>query len=466
MDSNCFAVFRGKEGTSVARLEHNLSEGNVLRQMIRFSIPFILSSIVQNLYGLVDLVVIGQFAGAASLAGVNTSAAYISVITNTAIGFCNGGTVLIGQYLGMNNREKLRKVIGTLCTFIILLAALLAAVTLVFRSGLLRLLQTQPGAWDEAMVYLIVSALGFVFIFGYNVLSSILRGMGESRAPFVFICIACGINVVLDAVLVGAFGLGALGAALATVLAQGISTLLCILYLKRNDFVFDFKLRSLRIDRESLVLLLRVAIPTTLQNCVSVFAFTVLTAVTNTLGVMAAAALAGGQKITLFGILPSIAIGNANAAMCAQNFGADRQDRALHTMKVTWWLTLCVNLVMLSVIELFPAALMHAFGSDPELIRQGVVYLRWCSLDFLFVPFMSALTGYLIGAGRTTLPALISVVSSLALRAPLSWLIGVKLGLGIFGVAVATPIASASVAVFISIYILTGQCRKVQRVIQ
>ena len=434
--------------------------------MILFSIPFILSSIVQNLYGLVDLVVIGQFAGAASLAGVNTSASYISGITNTAIGFCNGGTVVIGQYLGMNNREKLRKVIGSLCTFIALLAVVLCIVTLIFRDGLLHLLQTQPEAWDEAMIYLIVSSIGFLFIFGYNVLSSILRGMGESRAPFVFICIACSINVVLDVVLVGFFGLGALGAALATILAQGISMLLCIFYLKRNDFVFDFKLRSFRIDMECLRLLLRVAIPTTLQNSISVFAFTVLTAVTNTLGVMAAAAMAGGQKITLFGILPSIAIGNANAAMCAQNFGADRQDRALHTMKVTWWLTMGVNLVMLAIIELCPVTLMHAFGSDPELIRQGVIYLRWCSLDFLFVPFMSALTGYLIGAGRTTLPAIISIVSSLALRAPLSWLIGVKLGLGIFGVAIATPIASAAVAVFITGYILTGQCNKVQRVIK
>ena len=447
------------------KLEHNLSEGSVLKQMILFAIPFILSSIVQNLYGLVDLIVIGQFAGAASLAGVNTSSSYISGVTNIAIGFCNGGTVVIGQYLGMQNREKLSKSIGTLCTFIALLAVFLAAVTLLLRTDLLRLLQTQSEAWDEAMIYLVISAIGFLFIFGYNVLSSILRGMGESRAPFVFICIACAINVVLDVVLVGAFSMGAAGAALATILAQGISMLLCILYLKRNDFVFDFRLRSFRIDREMLGVLLKVAIPTTLQSSVSVFAFTVLTAVTNTLGVIAAAAMAGGQKITLFGILPSIAIGNANAAMCAQNFGADRQDRALKTMKVTYFLTLGINLLLFAIIELFPGTFMRAFGSDPELIEQGIIYLRWCTLDFLFVPFQSALTGYLIGAGRTTLPAVLSVLSSLALRAPLAWLIGVKLGLGIFGVAVATPCASFTVGIYCLVYMLSGRCRRIQRAI-
>ena len=450
----------------MAKIERNLSEGSVLKQMIIFAIPFILSSIVQNLYGLVDLVVIGQFAGAASLAGVNTSSSYISGITNIAIGFCNGGTVVIAQYLGMNNREKLAKSIGTLCTFIALLAVILAGLSLALSGGILRLLQTQDEAWDEAMIYLVISSVGFLFIFGYNLLSSVLRGMGESRAPFIFICIACAINVVLDVVLVGAFSMGAAGAALATVFAQGISMLLCILYLRRNEFVFDFKLKSFRIDGEMLRLLLRVAIPTMLQSSVSVFAFTVLTAVTNTLGVMAAAAMAGGQKITLFGVLPSIAIGNANAAMCAQNFGADRQDRALKTMRVTYWLTLGVNLVLFAIIELIPGVFMRAFGTEPELISQGVIYLRWCTLDFLFIPFQSALTGYLIGAGRTTLPAALSVISSLLLRAPMAWLIGVFLKQGIFGVAIATPIASFTVGIYCLVYMLSGRCKRIRRVIK
>ena len=450
----------------MAKIENNLSEGSVLKQMILFSIPFILSSLVQNLYGLADMVVIGQFAGAASLAGVNTSSSFVGGITNVAIGFCNGGTVVIGQYLGMNNREKLKKVIGTLSTFIILMAVALMAVSLFFRNGILRLLQTPEEAWSEAMIYTIISAIGFLFIFGYNLLASILRGMGESRAPFVFICIACVINVVLDVVLVGGFHMGAMGAALATVLAQGISMILCIIYLKKNDFVFDFKQSSFRMDGECLRTLLKVAVPTTIQSSVSVFTFTVLTAVTNSLGVMASAALAGSQKITLFAILPSIAIGNSTAAMCAQNFGANRQDRALQTMKISYFLTLGINLVLFAIVELIPGILMHAFGSDPELIRLGVIYLRWCCLDFLFVPFQSALTGYLIGSGHTTLPAAISMLSSLILRAPLAWLIGIALKGGIFGVAIATPITSFSVGIFCFVYMVSGRCKKVQRVIK
>lgn len=450
----------------MAKIENNLAEGSVVRQLILFSIPFVLSSIVQNLYGLVDMIVIGQFAGAASLSGVNTSSSYISAITNVAIGFCNGGTVVIGQYLGLGDREKLKDVIGTLCAFIVLLAVGLMAVSLALTGGILSLMQTPAEALSEARAYFIVSVIGFVFIFGYNMLSAILRGVGDSRRPFIFVCIACVINIVLDLVLVGPLKLGALGAALATVIAQGVSMLLCIAYLRKNDFVFDFSPKSCRIKKDSLRLLLRVGIPTTIQSSVNVFAFTVLTAITNTLGVMASAALAGAQKITLFAILPSIGLGSAISAMCAQNFGAGRQDRALHTMRVGFVLTMAVNLVLFAIIELLPGQFMRLFGSDPELIALGVVYLRICSLDFLFVPFQGSLTSYLIGSGHTTLPAGISLCSSFVFRLPAAYLIGIVMGCGIAGVAWATPIASFSVGLFSLVYYLSGRCKKVTRVVK
>lgn len=450
----------------MSRIETNLAEGSVVRQLILFSIPFVLSSIVQNLYGLVDMIVVGQFAGAASLSGVNTSSSYISAITNIAIGFCNGGTVVIGQYLGLGDREKLREVIGTLTSFIILLALALTAVSLAFTGGILGLMQTPVEAMGEARAYYIVSAIGFVFIFGYNLLSAVLRGVGDSRRPFLFVCIACVINIVLDVLLVGPLHMGALGAALATVIAQGVSMLLCILYLRKNDFVFDFSPRSLRIKKDALRLLLRVGIPTTIQSSVNVFAFTVLTAITNTLGVMASAALAGAQKITLFAILPSIGLGSAISAMCAQNFGADRQDRAMHTMRVGFVLTMAVNLVLFAIIELLPAPFMRLFGSDAEMIALGIIYLRICSLDFLFVPFQGSLTGYLIGSGHTALPAGISLCSSFVFRLPAAYLIGIVLRQGIAGVAWATPIASFSVGVFSLVYYLSGRCNRITRIVK
>ncbi len=448
------------------RIETNLAEGSVVKQLIRFSIPFVLSSIVQNLYGLVDMITIGQFAGAASLSGVNTSSSYISAITNVAIGFCNGGTVVIGQYLGLGDRQKLKEVIGTLCTFITLLAVVLMGVSLALCDGILNLLQTPAEAMSEARDYYIVSVIGFVFIFGYNMLSAILRGVGDSKRPFVFVCIACVINIVLDIILVGPLKMGAFGAALATVIAQSVSMLLCIIYLKRHNFVFDFKLRSFAIKRDSLKLLLRVGIPTTIQSSINVFAFTFMTAITNTLGVAASAALAGAQKITLFAILPSVGLGNAISAMCAQNFGADRQDRALHTMKAGFVLTMAVNVVLFVIIELLPGPFMHMFGSDPEMIALGIIYLRICSLDYLFVPFQGSLVGYLIGSGHTTLPAGISICSSFVFRLPSAFLLGVVLEMGIAGVAWGTPIASFAVGVFSLIYYLSGRCNKVTRIVK
>lgn len=448
------------------KIENDLSQGNVVRQLIRFCIPFILSSIVQNLYGMADMVVIGQFAGTASLAGVNTGASYVQVITNLAIGFCNGGTVLIGQYKGMNDRARLRDTIGTLCAFITLLALVVTAGSLLLSRQILSLMRTPVEALAEARIYTLICALGFVFIFGYNLLSAILRGVGDSRKPFLFICIACAINIALDLLLVGLFRMGALGAALATVAAQGASMLLCIAYLRRNDFVFEFSRSSVRIQKDCLKVLLRVGIPTTVQTTVGTVAFAVLTAISNEIGVATAAAMAGAQKVTLFAVLPSVALGNAIAAMCAQNFGARRKDRALETMRTGFAVIMCINVALFAVIELIPGSLMRLFGSDCEMIGLGIIYLRLCSLDFLFIPFQGALVGYLIGAGRATLPAAISICSSLLLRAPAAYLIGILMDRGITGVALATPIASFVIGTFCLIYYLSGQCGKIEPIAQ
>lgn len=450
---------------NMKNFENNLVQGRVVRQLFIFSIPFVLSSLVQNLYGMADMIIIGQFAGTASLAGVNTGAIFVSLITNMAIGFCNGGTVLIGQFAGRNDREQLRRIIGTLCGFILLLALLLTPIFLFLRDPILRLLQVPAESWSEAADYYLVSVIGFVFIFGYNLLSAILRGMGDSRNPFLFVCIACVINIILDLVFVGSMGMGALGAALATVIAQGCSMLLCLFYLKRRDFVFSFGLKNFRIHKESLALLMRVGIPTTVQNTVGSFAFSIMTAITNTLGVEAAAAMAGGQKVTLFAVLPSIALGNAIAAMCAQNFGAGRRDRALKTMGTGLALIFGINLLLFAAIEAFPEALMRMFGGDSGMIELGSIYLRLCSFDFLFIPFQGALVGYLIGSGHAALPAGISICSSLLFRVPATYLIGIVWGQGIAGVALATPITSFVVALFCLFYYFSGRCHRIEAIV-
>ncbi len=439
----------------------NLSEGSVPKQLLLFALPFVFSSIVQNLYSAVDLIILGQFAGTISLAGANISAQYISLITNIAIGFCLGGTVIIGQYRGSGNNEKLQKVIGTLTAFIIMLALAATILSMVFAKGILALMQTPDEAMDEALIYFVVCSIGFVFIFGYNTLSAILRGMGDSNRPFVFICIACVVNIVLDLAFIGGLGMGAFGAALATVIAQGVSMLLCIIHLRKTDFVFDFRPSSIRIDKEQFPILLRTSIPTTIQNAVNTLAFLLLTIMVNTMGVTAAAALAGAHKVTLFAILPSVSFGSAISAMCAQNFGADKPDRAMSTMHWGFLLTMAINLVIFALVELFPAPLMRLFGSDMEMMELGVKYLRICSIDYLFVPFMGSLIGFLVGSGRTTFPMILNCSSSLLFRLPVAYVLGITLGMGLDGVAWGTPVASFCVGVISIVYYASGKCRSV-----
>jgi len=442
----------------------NLSEGSVPKQLLLFALPFVFSSIVQNLYSAVDLIILGQFAGTISLAGANISAQYISLITNIAIGFCLGGTVIIGQYRGGGNDEKLRKVIGTLVAFIIILAMASTVLSLVFAKGILNMMKTPAEAMEEALIYFNVCSVGFVFIFGYNTLSAILRGMGDSNRPFIFICISSVVNIVLDLVFIAGFKMGALGAALATVIAQAVSMLLCIFHLRKTNFVFDFRPRSIRIDKEQFPILLRTSIPTTIQNAVNTLAFLLLTIMVNTMGVTAAAALAGAHKVTLFAILPSVSFGSAISAMCAQNFGADKPERAMSTMHWGFILTMGINVVIFALVELFPVPLMKLFGSDMEMMDLGVRYLRICSIDYLLVPFMGSLMGFLVGSGHTIFPMFLNCSSSLLFRLPVAYVLGIALNMGLDGIAWGTPAASFCVGVISIVYYASGKCHKVTKV--
>ena len=241
----------------MSRFEKNLSEGNVVKQLIMFSLPFLISNIIQSLYSVVDMVVVGKYAGTISMSGVNIGSQVTFLITNMVFGLCVGATVLIGQYMGCGNREAIKKTIGTLFTSLMVLAVVLTVVMIWLEEPILRLIKTPEEAFSEAKSYFFVTMLGTFFIFGYNALSAVMRGMGDSKNPLYFVAIACAVNIVLDVVLVAGFNMGALGAAVATVVSQAISMILCVVYLAKNEFIFDFKLQSFVPDYEKLKLLLK-----------------------------------------------------------------------------------------------------------------------------------------------------------------------------------------------------------------
>ncbi|MDR2304884.1 MAG: MATE family efflux transporter [Treponema sp.] len=441
----------------MVKIENNLSSGNVLSKLVLFAIPFLLSNLVQSFYNVADMLIVGNFAGTGSMSGVNIGGQVTFILTNTVIGLCIGGTVLIGQYLGAGNRDALEKVTATLITVLLISSLVLTAVMLAVRIPVLRLIQTPEESFAESNIYLTVTLTGLVFIFGYNALAGILRGMGNSKHPFYFVLAASITNIVLDLLMVAVFHWGAFGAALATVISQAMSMILCIIYMVRNGFQFDFKLRSFRIYRKELGLIFRIGLPTCIQNSVTGLSFMFLTTIINIVGgVSASAAVGAVGKFNSFAFMPTQAISASIGAMAAQNIGAGHMDRAVLATKIGTVFSVIVTWLFFVFVQIFPARVLEIFGRDPQMISDGVTYLRSFAFDFLLIPFIFCINGFLIGGGHTMFTLITNMLSAVLLRIPVCYFLGVTLGWGLSGVGLGAPAASAGTLLVIVIYLFSG----------
>lgn len=442
------------------KLETNLVEGHVGKQLIKFALPFLLSNLIQSLYAVTDMIIVGQFSGTAAMSGVNIGSQITLMVTNLVLGLSVGGTVLIAQNLGAGRRQAIKETIGTLFTALGVLAVVMTVLPLIFKVPLLRLIQTPQESFADANVYFMITTLGTIFIFSYNALSAVMRGMGDSKNPLIFVSIACVVNIFGDLLLVAGFGMGAAGAAIATVVSQAISMLLCVIYLKKNNFIFDFKLKSFGFHPERLKMILKIGIPASVQNTLVAFSFLFLIALVNTLGVTASAAVGAVAKLNGFAILPAIAMSSSIAAMSAQNLGAGEIGRAKKTMSIGMLISMSMSIVIFALVQLFPHAILRLFGNDPDMIANGVAYLRTFSFDYLLVPFQFSLMGLFIGSGHTTFTLINSAVSSLLARIPACYIFGVMLGYGLSGIGLGAPIASAVGVTLSLIFFLTGRWKK------
>jgi putative MATE family efflux protein len=430
----------------------------VLGKLTLFAIPFLLSNLVQSLYNVADMLVVGNFSGTQSMSGVVIGGQVTFILTVVVIGLSMGATVLIGQYIGAGNRRGLERVTATIITLLIAVAAVLTGAMLMLKGPALRLIRTPPEAFAEADRYLTVTVSGVVFIFGYNAFSAILRGMGNSRQPFYFVTTACIANIVLDLLFVAVFHWNAFGAALATVMSQGLSMILCIVYLRRNNFQFDFKLKSFRIYPDQLRLIFKIGLPTCLQNAVTSLSFLFITAIVNSIGGVAASAAVGAAgKFNSFAFMPTQAMSASVSTMSAQNIGAGRMDRAIQSCRMGILVSIFFTYSFFVLVQLFPAAILSIFGSDPEMIANGVTYIRIFSFEFLIIPFMFCINGFLIGGGHTMFTLFNSMLSAVLLRVPVCYIFAVTLRWGIRGVALGAPSAAAGTLVVSLIYLMTGR---------
>ena len=440
------------------QMENNLSEGNVLKKLITFALPFLASNVVQSFYNVADMLIVGNFCGPESMSGVNIGGQVTFILTNVIIGLCVGATVLIGQYIGSGNHDALRRVTATIITLLLWVGLAVTVIMLVFKRPVLQLIRTPAESFAESESYLTVTVIGIIFIFGYNALSAILRGMGDSKHPFYFVLAACITNIVLDLLFVAVFEWAAFGAALATVISQALSMVLCIIFMVKNNFYFDFKLKSFRIYKDQLRMIFKIGLPSCIQNGITSVSFLFITAIVNIVGgVSASAAVGAWGKFNSFAFMPTAAISASISTMSAQNIGAGRMDRAVEACRIGTIFSAAITFIFFGLVRLFPSQILSLFGTDPQMLAAGAVYIRSFSYDLLLIPFIFCINGFLMGGGHTMFTMVNSMLSSVLLRVPICYIFGIVLDWGLLGVGMGAPAASVASLILIILFLLSGR---------
>ena len=419
----------------------DLTQGNVTKQLIKFALPFILSNFIQALYSVTDMLIMGWVQGSAGISAVGMGAQVTLIITNGIVGITVGGTVLIAQYMGAKRHRDISETVSTVITFSIIAGLGVTAVMLLINGPLLRLINAPEESFAMAKSYTDICMAGAVFIFLFNGISAVMRGMGDSKRPVYFVAISAVINAILCSLFVAVFRMGAAGSALATVIAQMLSVVIACVYLRRNGFVFDFRFKSFRIFQDKLKDMIRIGLPNSIQQILISASFLLLMGVINVFGIHASAAANVVSKISMFAVMPTLAISSAVASMAGQNIGAGLYDRAYETMKHGVRMAVAISIILTLAVEFFPAQLISIFTNDPEDIRVGVEYFRFYCMDWFFVAFSITMNGLIIGAGHTLFTMLNSLLSSVLLRVPLAYLFGIVMGKGMQGIAFANGIS-------------------------
>ena len=429
----------------------SLTEGKVAPTLVRFALPFMLSSLLQSLYGAADLFVVGQYAGAAAVSGVSIGSQIMSTVTMLILSLSMGGTVLIGNCVGQKNDEGAATAIGTMASLFGLFALLLTPLMLLGTDAGVALMQTPPEAVADTRDYVFTCSLGLPFIIGYNALSGIFRGLGDSKTPVYFVALATVINIVADFVLVGGLKMGATGAAIATVAAQGLSFLAALVWMCKTGFSFPFTRRHLRLDGHSAKRILKVGAPLALQSTSVHLSFLIITAIINTMGLIASAAVGVTEKIMAFAFLPPDAFAAAVAAMTAQNIGAGKPERALQSLKWSIVFSLVFGLLVCGFANLFPEVLPAIFTTDGAVIRAAGLYMRTYSVDCILVAFVFSFNNYFSGCGNAVISMIHNVIATFAVRIPVTLVMSRLPDASLLHMGLAAPAAS-----LLSIFICAG----------
>ena len=414
---------------------NDMTKGPLAKQILLYSFPLMLANLLQTLYNLVDLAVVGQVTDSACVSAVSVAGQITFLLYALGIGLGSGTQILISQQVGAGNLEGVKKTTGTSLTATIVLAAVVTAAGLIFKNLLLALLNTPAEAMQDAKEYMLWCCLGIPFTYGYGSLCAVLRGMGDSKRPMYIIGIAALTNVVLDIALVYYFGMRAKGAAIATATAQLVSFLFALIYLYRHreSFGFDFKRESFRVDRHILRMVVSLSAPLAFMSIAITISMMFINAWVNAYGVVASAVSGIGSKLYSVVSIVTQSMQTADATVTGQNIAARQIDRVKKAMYICTGICLAYWAVVSALCLAFPKQLFGLFSTDPEVLAMAPSYMAISVVMYLSFATMAAPLGFISGVGNVRFNFIISIADGVVARIGLGLLLAGPLALGLHG---------------------------------
>lgn len=441
--------------------EISFLEGSVFKALIRFAVPVFGALILQAAYGAVDLLVVGRFGDASGITAVGTGSTFMSMITYVITSFAMGTTVAIGHNIGAGKPKKAGETVGTTIILFAIVGIVLTILMEVFAGNIVALLQVPEASVAKTITYLRICGGGVLVIIAYNVISSILRGVGNANLPLLFVGIACVVNIIGDIFLIGVCGLDVAGAAIATVGAQFVSVVASLLVMRKMKLPFSFSKDQIKVFGAELRKILSVGIPIALQELMVQISFLVINSIANYMGQMPSAGYAVAQKIVTFIVLVPSSVMQTVSAFVAQNIGAGKKDRAKKGFVTAMVTGCCVGVVIFIVCFFGGSFVSSLFTKDKEVIVQSAAYLKGYVIECIITCILFSSIGYFNGCGKSIPVMVQGITSAFCIRIPVALLMSRLPGASLFLVGLATPITTVyGIIFFIFCFIWYGRKEK------
>lgn len=420
-------------------MEKDLTTGSVLKNIVFFSLPYLLSYFLQTLYGMADLFIIGQFDGVASITAVSVGSQVMHMLTVMIVGLAMGATVTIGKAVGGKQMDQASLAVGNTVTLFMGVAGAVMIVLLLLVKPIVAVMSTPTAAVSGTITYLTICFIGIPFITAYNIISSIFRGLGDSKSPMYFIIVACGANILLDYLFIGGLHMGAAGAALGTTLSQTISVIVALCVIRKKQTGIRLQKNDFKLQGQTMGQILQIGIPVALQDGFIQIAFIVITIIANRRGLNEAAAVGIVEKIIgVVFLVPSTMLSTVSA-LSAQNIGAGKHDRAAGTLRYALLITVGYGIVVAIVMQFVSYQVVGLFTDDTVVVRLGDQYLRSYIWDTIFAGIHFSFSGYFCAYGLSAISFIHNVLSILCVRIPGAYLASVYYPDTLYPMGLAAP---------------------------